>query len=116
MDKAFIKNPVEAYEKLKEGNKKLKAELEQYKNVINKLAGKTIAITTYDTPIEFCDHKDLTIQQLKAENEKLKEEQAEIKKYLGISHKTILKRLEELTEFRDRDRDEIYNSNKKIRS
>ena len=124
MDKAFIKNPVEAYEKLKEENKslkeslklisqtlnhtlqsevdlykrqidnsvpddweyeevlalveeyieKLKAELEQYKNVINKLAGKTIAITTYDTPIEFCDHKDLIIQLLKKEIEKLKEE------------------------------------------
>ena len=50
----------------------LKAELEQYKNVINKLAGKTVAITTYDTPTEFCDHKDLTIQQLKVENEDLK--------------------------------------------
>ena len=52
----------------------LNAENEQYKKVISKLAGKTIAIITYDTPIEFCDHKDLTIQQLKKENEKLKEE------------------------------------------
>lgn len=53
------------------------------------------------------------LDQLKAkeqECEKLKEEQAEIKKYLGISHKTILERLKELTEFRDRDRDEYYNS------
>ena len=42
------------------------------------------------------------------ECEELKEEQAEIKKYLGISHKTILEHLEELTEFRDRDGEEMF--------
>lgn len=63
----------------------LKAELEQYKNVINKLAGKTVAITSYDKPTEFCDHKDLTIQQLKSENDLLRtchdNEQAKRRKY-----------------------------------
>ena len=49
--------------------------------------------------------KNLKIKE--QEYEKLKAEQTEIKKYLGISHKTILERLEELTEFRDRDSDEI---------
>ena len=43
----------------------------------------------------------------KQECEELKKEKVEIKKYLGISHKTILERLEELTDFRDRDRDEL---------
>lgn len=41
------------------------------------------------------------------ECEELKKEQSEIKKYLGISHKTILEQLEELTNFRDRDREEL---------
>ena len=63
-------------------------------------------------------YKQQQLKRKEQECEELKEEQAEIKKYLGISHKTILKRLEELTEFRDRDRDEIYNSkqeNKKLK-
>lgn len=46
--------------------------------------------------------------EVELENRRLKVEKEEIKKYLGISHKTILKRLEKLTEFRDEDRDEIY--------
>lgn len=41
------------------------------------------------------------------ECDELKQEKAEIQKYLGISHKTILERLEELTDFRDRDGEEL---------
>ena len=44
---------------------------------------------------------------LQEQLDQLKAEKEEIKKYLGISHKTILERLEELTDFRDRDREEI---------
>ena len=47
------------------------------------------------------------LKRKEKECEELKREQTEIKKYLGISHKTILERLEELTDFRDRDRDEL---------
>ena len=41
------------------------------------------------------------------ELDQLKAEKEEIKKYLGINHKTILERLEELTDFRDRDKEEL---------
>lgn len=61
----------ECFENWKEGLFKqldqLKEENKEYKNIIDKLAGKTIAITSDDKPFEFCDHKDLTIKQLKAE-------------------------------------------------
>lgn len=50
--------------------------------------------------MEVCEEKNEEIEKLKAEKE-------EIKKYLGISHKTILERLEELTDFRDGDMEEI---------
>lgn len=52
-----------------------------------------------------CIHKKYL--RKKQECEELKKEKAEIKKYLGISHKTILERLEELTDFRDRDKEEL---------
>lgn len=162
MDKAFIKNPVEAYEKLKEENKslkeslklisqtlnhtlqsevvlykrqidnsvpddweyeevlalveeyieKLKAELEKYKNVINKLAGKTIAITTYDTPIEFCDHKDLTIQQLKAENEALKNNDVfsiRLFKDKADKYEKALKEIKKIVEIENNDIKVLYD-------
>lgn len=41
-----------------------------------------------------------TIKKLQQECEELKKEKAEIKKYLGISDKSILQRLEELTEYK----------------
>lgn len=40
------------------------------------------------------------VAELKHECEELKKEKAEIKKYLGISYKTIMQRLEELTEYK----------------
>lgn len=43
------------------------------------------------------------------ECEELKEEKAEIKKYLGISDKTIIQRLEELQEFKDELKMSEYN-------
>lgn len=43
------------------------------------------------------------LDQLKAEKEK-------IKKYLGISLKTIMERLEELQEFRDNDKYKLYQA------
>lgn len=46
-----------------------------------------------------CYYKQL--QRKDQECEELKKEQLEIKKYLGISHKSILERLEELQERRD---------------
>lgn len=41
------------------------------------------------------------LQAKEQECEELKKEKAEIKKYLGISSKTIMQRLEELQEFKD---------------
>lgn len=52
-----------------------------------------------------CYYKQL--KRKEQECDMLKKEKAEIKKYLGISHKTILERLEELTDFRDKDREEL---------
>lgn len=44
----------------------------------------------------------LSLQTMEIEElEKLKQEKAEIKKYLGISDKSIMQRLEELQEFKD---------------
>lgn len=58
-----------------------------------------------------CNNNDLICiskyKEKEQECEELKKEQSEIKKYLGISHKTILEQLEELTDFRDRDREEL---------
>ena len=50
------------------------------------------------------------LKRKEQECEKLKKEQAEIKKYLGISSKTIMERLEELQEFRDIDKDKLYQA------
>lgn len=47
-----------------------------------------------------CYFKQLKIKE--QECEELKKEKAEIKKYLGISDKTIIQRLEELQEFKDK--------------
>ena len=47
------------------------------------------------------------LNQLKAEKEK-------IKKYLGISSKTIMERLKELQDFRDNDNDKLYQAEQKI--
>ena len=59
--------------------------------------------------INDCFIKELLDKLARKEQEckELEKEKVEIKKYLGISHKTILERLEELTDFRDRDRDEL---------
>lgn len=92
--KEFISNPVEAYE-----------------NVVKQLARKT----------QECEDLKLCLQQSKDNNkstlkllenkhtecEKLKEEQNEIKKFLGISQKTIMQRLEELHERSDKYKDRI---------
>ena len=64
--------------------------------------------TLEDTEICHCYELYKKLKRKEQECKELKEEQAEIKKYLGISHKTILERLEELTEFRDRDGEEIF--------
>lgn len=67
-----------------------------------------------------CNH-DCYYKQLKRkeqECDELKQEKAEIQKYLGISHKTILERLEELTNFRDSDReklDKLEEENKELK-
>lgn len=52
------------------------------------------------------------------EKAELVEEQVKIKKYLGISSKTILERLKELTEFNNQDIDKMIkleNDNKKLK-
>lgn len=52
------------------------------------------------------------------EKAELLEEQAKIKKYLGISSKTILERLKELTEFKNQDISkmiQLENDNKKLK-
>lgn len=45
----------------------------------------------------------------KKECQQLRQEKAEIKKYLGISSKTIMQRLEELQEFKDKLKITEYN-------
>lgn len=47
------------------------------------------------------DRLSKQLEQKEQECEELKKEKAEIKKYLGISSKTIMQRLEELQEFKD---------------
>lgn len=62
--------------------------------------------------------KEEELEILKVSYKTLLAEQTEIKKYLGISHKTILERLEELTDFRDADREQLGKleaENKKLK-
>lgn len=54
------------------------------------------------------DCKNETVLSLKQQLDQLKAEKEEIKKYLGISSKTIMERLEELQEFRDNDKYKLY--------
>lgn len=51
--------------------------------------------------LEFVKRLYLDKKAKEQECEELKKEKAEIKKYLGISDKTIIQRLEELQEFKD---------------
>ena len=50
------------------------------------------------------------ISNLGRQLDQLKTEKEEIKKYLGISSKTIMERLEELQEFRDNDKYKLYQA------
>ena len=50
------------------------------------------------------------IEELLQQLDQLKAEKEEIKKYLGISSKTIMERLEELQEFRDNDKYRLYQA------
>lgn len=80
----------------------LKVENKEYKDIINKLAGKTIAITSGDKPFEFCDHKDLTIKQLKLDKETYKyqwEKQYELCEYWqgqAEKYKQVLQEIKEI--------------------
>lgn len=80
----------------------LKVENKEYKDIINKLAGKTIAITSGDKPFEFCDHKDLTIKQLKLDKETYKyqlENQYELCEYWqgqAEKYKQVLQEIKEV--------------------
>ena len=49
------------------------------------------------------------LKRKEQECEELRKEKAEIKKYLGISDKTIIQRLEELQEFKDKLKISEYN-------
>ena len=49
------------------------------------------------------------LQAKEQECQQLRQEKAEIKKYLGISSKTIMQRLEELQEFKDKLKITEYN-------
>lgn len=64
-----------------------------------------------------CQKLELDVCYLKDKNynlqrrlDQLKAEKEEIKKYLGISSKTIMERLEELQEFRDNDKYKLYQA------
>ena len=92
----------EKFESVKQENKRL---LE----IINAKPLETVDI---DSAFEIEKLKE-QLQAKEQECKELKKEQAEIKKYLGISYKTILERLEELTNFRDRDREELYQLKEK---
>lgn len=62
--------------------------------------------------LPFCENFDCYFKQRKRkeqECEELIKEKAEIKKYLGISDKTIIQRLEELQEFKDKLKISEYN-------
>lgn len=53
---------------------------------------------------------DKQIKKLQQQLDQLKAEKEEIKKYLGISSKTIMERLEELQQFRDNDKYKLYQA------
>lgn len=81
--------------KLKAENKELSKELERIHEDIK------LSPLCYKCDKEECLQKEI---------DKLKSEKEEIKKYLGISSKTIMERLEELQEFRDNDKDKLYQA------
>lgn len=89
----------EVFKELNNENNQLKADNYELKKIIKRL----------DVPKHEVIDMDIAL-----ENEKLKSEKEQIKKYLGISSKTIMERLEELQEFRDRDRDKLYHAEQKL--
>lgn len=93
MDKAFIKNPVEAYEKLKEENKKLKAENEKL-DTENKRLVAELANPVFDSFEE--------LDQLKQALKEIKEI-AEAESYLSPQSTRLLVRkiLEKISEVED---------------
>lgn len=88
-------------------NAELEKECERLKEENEKLAIKCMqndeVSTFFNTPIEGWSDNPCDICESKQEYEKLQQEKDQIKKYLGISHKTILERLEELQDFKDKD-------------
>lgn len=76
----------------------------QLERLNNEYEGFAVKYTDMEMALK-CKEEELEI--LKASYKTLLAEQTEIKKYLGISHKTILERLEELTDFRDADREQL---------
>ena len=90
----------------------LKTENKEYKNIIDKLAGKTIAITSGDKPFEFCDHKDLTIKQLKADKEILKKDKANLDVIIETLKAQFNQLKEENDELQEKIKayDEVYSN------
>lgn len=88
-----LKRKEQECERLKEENEKLAIKCMQNDEVS----------TFFNTPIEGWSDNPCDICESKQEYEKLQQEKDQIKKYLGISHKTILERLEELQDFKDKD-------------
>lgn len=91
--KIKLKEKEQECERLKEENEKLAIKCMQNDEVN----------TFFNTPIEGWSDNPCDICESKQEYEKLQQEKDQIKKYLGISHKTILERLEELQDFKDKD-------------
>ena len=80
--------------------KRKEQECEIWKNQVLTLDGEIITV-------------QITQQQFEEYNQ-CKTEKEEIKKYLGISSKTIMERLEELQEFRDNDKYKLYQAEQKL--
>ena len=97
----YCKNCYELTEKLEAKEQEcdeLKKNVEHWK--MEHKAAKAKAEWTYD----------LVKKRLVKQLDQLKAEKEEIKKYLGISSKTIMERLEELQELRDNDKYKLYQA------
>lgn len=105
--------------KLKEQLQAKEQECEEFKERLIKISGKykdTLSIVEDMAIFLGLDKKDhfnicqcyYTLQDLVKELKELKQEKAEIKKYLGIPSKTIMQRLEKLQEFKDEASDREY--------
>ena len=94
-----LKRKEQEYEELRKYHNKCCEEFENEKQALLEKYNQ-VSINFYNG--DYCNTEHCSLLKAKEQEcEELKKEQLEIKKYLGISSKTILERLEELQERRD---------------